>query len=130
MDDLLALKKSKHYHQLKYLSSKHEAGILKVSFTLQPFSFLFLLPGGKMYYVVWETLDTKEATYIWYAEQTRDALRRLSDQIGNDLADIESAGRQLYIAKQIKNFFRVIHDYNDVKKGFIMWKAMLEQQMI
>src|SRR4029078_4663379 len=56
INDILNIKKSKHYFQLKYLASKHEASVLKVRFVLQPFSFLFLLAGEKNYHIVWETL--------------------------------------------------------------------------
>jgi hypothetical protein len=45
IDDILNVKKSKHFLQLKYLSSSHQASILKLRFVLQPFSFLFLLSG-------------------------------------------------------------------------------------
>ncbi|MHB1922057.1 MAG: hypothetical protein ACYCOO_07450, partial [Chitinophagaceae bacterium] len=41
IEDILSIKKSKHYLQLKYLSFRHEASVLKVRFVLQPFSFLF-----------------------------------------------------------------------------------------
>ena len=57
-DDILNIMDSKHYLQLKYLSSKHEASVLKLRFVLQPFSFLFLLAGEKKYHIIWETLDT------------------------------------------------------------------------
>jgi len=43
IDDILNIKNSSHYLQLKYLSSKHEASVLKLRFFLQPFSFLFLI---------------------------------------------------------------------------------------
>ena len=41
IDDILNVKNSRYYLQLKYLSSKHEASVLKLRFALQPFSFLF-----------------------------------------------------------------------------------------
>jgi len=44
-DDILNIKNSRHYLHLKYLSSKHEASVLKLRFVLHPFSFLFLLTG-------------------------------------------------------------------------------------
>ncbi|HWB26298.1 MAG TPA: DEAD/DEAH box helicase family protein [Chitinophagaceae bacterium] len=130
IDDLLAIKKSKHYHQLKYLASRHEATILKVRFTLQPFSFLFLVAGEKRYYIVWETLDTEEATYIWHTDKTREALKKILTQIDNNLAEIESVGRQVYITKEQEGFFRIMHDYVDAKKGFTTWKGMLDQWII
>src|SRR5947199_5019631 len=71
-DDILNIKNSKHYLQLKYLSSKHEASVLKLRFVLQPFSFLFLLAAEKKYHIIWETLDSEEATYIWHTNKTRE----------------------------------------------------------
>lgn len=71
INDILNIKKAKHFLHLKWLSSKHEAKVLKLRFVLQPFSFLFLLSGENKYHVVWETLDTEEATYIWHTEKTR-----------------------------------------------------------
>ena len=38
---------------------------MKIRFVLQPFSFVFLLAGKDHHYIVLETLDTEEATYIW-----------------------------------------------------------------
>ena len=35
-------------------------------FVLYPFSFVFLLEGEKKYHIVLETLDTREATYVWH----------------------------------------------------------------
>ena len=63
-NDILNIKNSKHYLQLKHLSSKHETSVLKLRFVLQPFSFLFLLAGERKYHIIWETLDSEEATYI------------------------------------------------------------------
>jgi len=58
MDDILNIKNSKHYHQLKYLSAQHLSSVLKIRSVLNPFSFLFLLAGDKNYHIVWETLTS------------------------------------------------------------------------
>lgn len=55
IDDILNVKNSRHYLQLKYLSSKHEVSVLKLRFVLQPFSFLFLLAGEKISYCMGNT---------------------------------------------------------------------------
>lgn len=127
IDEILAIKKSKHYLQVKYLATKHEASILKVRFVLQPFSFLFLLAGEKGYHIAWETLDTEEATYLWSTDKTREALKKLITQIETDISEIQNTGRQSYIDKERNNFTRIMHDYADLKKGFVIWKGMLEQ---
>lgn len=128
-DDILKIKNSKHYLQLKYLSSKHEASILKLRFVLQPFSFLFLLAGEMKYHIIWETLDSEEATYIWHIERTRESLRRTLGEIEVILRDIKKNGRQPYLEKENANFSKVVHDYSDSKKGFVAWKGTLEEKL-
>lgn len=129
-DDILNIKNSKHYLQLKYLSSKHEASVLKLRFILQPFSFLFLLAGEKKYHIIWETLDSEEATYIWHVGKTRESLRIALAEIETILKDIKRNGRQTFLEKENTNFSRVVHDYSDVKKGFVIWKGLLEEKLI
>ena len=129
-DDILNIKNSKHYLQLKYLSSKHEASVLKLRFVLQPFSFLFLLAGEKKYHIIWETLDSEEATYIWHTDRTRESLRITLGEIESILRDIKQNGRQAFLEKESNNFSRVVHDYADSKKGFVAWKGMLEEKLI
>ena len=63
LNEILKLKDARHYQQLRYLD-KHDRSVLKVRFVLLPFSFVFLLSGQEQYHIVWETLDTEEATYI------------------------------------------------------------------
>ncbi len=130
VDDLLKVKKSKHYLQLKYLSSKHESSVLKLRFVLQPFSFLFLLSGERKYHVVWETLDREEATYIWHIEKTREALRNALNEIECAINEIKQRGRQNFLQKGQLNFSRIVHDYTNPEKGFIAWKGVLEERII
>ena len=130
LNNILDVKDSKHYHHLKYLSSKHEAGILKLRFILQPFSFLFLLAGEKKYHIIWETLDSEEATYIWHSEKSREALRKTLDEIEEVIIVIKKSGRQEYLKQDHANFSRVLHDYSDAKKGFVTWKGMLEERLM
>ncbi|HRO46483.1 DEAD/DEAH box helicase family protein [Agriterribacter sp.] len=130
VDDILSIKNSKHYLQLKYLSSKHEASVLKLRFVLQPFSFLFLLAGEKKYHIIWETLDSEEATYIWHTDKTRESLRIALEEIEAILRDIKQNGRQTFLEKESSNFSRVVHDYVDAKKGFVTWKGVLEEKLV
>ncbi len=129
LDDILNIKNSKHFLQLKYLSSKHEASVLKLRFVLHPFSFLFLLAGEKRYHIIWETLDSEEATYIWHADRTRESLRITLVEIEVILRDIKRNGRQAFLGKESNNFSRVVHDYSDTKKGFVAWKGALEEKL-
>lgn len=63
-NDLLNVTDTKHYKHLRFLSSKHFHKTMKLRFVHKPFSFIFLLEGNKNYHIVWEVLDTKEATYV------------------------------------------------------------------
>jgi hypothetical protein len=130
LNDILNVKKCKHYLHLKHLSAKHETSILKLRFVLQPFSFLFLLSGEKKYHIIWETLDSEEATYIWDTERSKDALRVTLDQIEEIITGIKKSGRQDYLKQEYPNFSRIWHDYSDPKKGFITWKGILEERLV
>ncbi len=129
IDDILNIKHTKHYQQLKYLSSQHLYAVLKIRFVLDPFSFLFLLGGDKKYHIVWETLNSEEATYIWHFEKSTDALRLGLKEIEIILNEIKATSKLDYLRKEHCNFSRVIHDYNDTKSGFTIWKGMLEEKL-
>lgn len=119
-----------HYKHLLYLAKHHEYKILKIRFTLHPFSFVFLLSGEQKYHVVLETLDTKEATYIWHIRKNKDLLKMELEEVNCQLNTIRNNGRQLFLEKVSENFSRLIHDYNDDKKGFYKWKNALEERLI
>jgi hypothetical protein len=107
---------------LVYLSQKHESSVLKLRFVLSPFSFVFLLCGEKQYHIVWETLDTEEATYMWHIEKNLKLLKRKLQEIDTEIGIIRKDGRQHYLEKPIADFNRIVHDYTDSRKGFIIWK--------
>jgi superfamily II DNA or RNA helicase len=130
IDEILKMKDVKHYKQLRYLAAKHDRSVLRVRFVLLPFSFVFLLTGEQQYHVIWETLDTEEATYIWHVEKHRSTLKSMLKDIDQDLGYIRSNGRQAFIEKPRENFSRIIHDYADVKKGFILWKDQLQSRLV
>jgi hypothetical protein len=130
IDEILKMKDVKHYEQLRYLAEKHDRSVLRVRFVLLPFSFVFLLTGDQQYHIVWETLDTEEATYIWSVEKHKSTLKSKLNEIDQDLGFIRSNGRQAFIEKPSENFSRIIHDYTDVKKGFILWKDQLQSRLI
>lgn len=130
IDDILAVKNSKHFHQLKYLSSQHLSYVLKLRFILNPFSFLFLLAGESKYHLVWETLNSEEATYIWHFDKNTEALRLGLKEVDAILQEIKETGKQDYLKKDHDNFSRVMHDYSDAKSGFVSWKGTLEGKLI
>ena len=129
LENILALKQYKHHRHLRYLSQKHERTILKLRFVLEPFSFVFLLSGNNQYHLVWETLDTEEATYIWHIGKSIYELEQNVKQIDTMLGQIRIKGRQQYLETNPEQFSRIVHDYSDDNKGFIIWKDLLEERL-
>lgn len=78
----------------------------------------------------WETLDTEEATYIWHVDKSVSTLRDALKQIDDALGVIRQKGRQAFIDGVTSNFSRVLHDYSDPMKGFILWRDALEERLI
>lgn len=130
LDSLLNSNTYEHHRQLLYLSKSHCNGLLKIRFVTQPFSFVFLLKGQDNYHIVLETLDTKEATYLWHFPQSTSDFRNHLETVNKDLNSIRSNGRQAYLENTPVNFSRIIHDYSDDKKGFFKWKNALEERLI
>lgn len=129
LEDILKNKKVKHYQQLRYLSQKHDSTILKIRFVLNPFSFVFLLSGSEQFHIVFETLDTEEATYLWHFEKDKRGLASHLKQVEQHLSIIRNKGREEFLKSQPQNFSRIIHDYSDERKGFILWKDLLEERL-
>lgn len=129
MDSLLQISDTKHYRNLRYLSSVHAHHIMKLRFVLQPFSFVFLVEGDKHYHLIWETLDTEEATYVWHTDKNLPALKQGARKLEDILNVIKSQGKIAYINNNEEAFRRVYHDYSDLVDGFVKWKAELEQYL-
>lgn len=127
--EILKQKDVKHYQQLRYLADKHNRSVLKIRFVLMPFSFVFLLDGEKHYHIIWETLDTEEATFMWHVEKNKQVLKERLGLIDKDLGLIRNKGRQAFTETTQENFSRIIHDYEDPLKGFILWRDQLEERM-
>ena len=127
LNEILKNKQYKHSQHIQYLAERHESQVMKLRFVLNPFSFVFLLAGEQNYFVVLETLDTEEATYIWYTPKNKASLIEEVKQIDNQLSVIREKGRQTFLEKNPENFARIIHDYSDNKKGFIIWKSAIEE---
>ena len=51
-------------------------------------------------------------------------------EIDEQLSVIRNKGRQIFLEKQPEHFSRILHDYSDEKKGFIIWKDLLEEQIV
>jgi superfamily II DNA or RNA helicase len=128
ISELLKNKSLKHYKQLSYLVKKHLSSKVKIRFVLNPFSFVFLLEGEEQYHIILETLDTEEATYIWHID--KDNFHIHLNQVNNDLNIIRNQGRQYFLENIPANFSRILHDYSDEKKGYIIWKGNLEERLV
>ncbi len=129
LDDLLSHKSFKHSSQLMYLANRHESSILKIRFILSPFSFVFLLAGESQFHIVLETLDTEEATYLWHIEKDKELLKSQLKIIDEQLSVIRNQGRQVFLDSKPENFSRIMHDYSNSQKGFVIWKDLLEERI-
>ena len=129
LKDILKQKQFKHYYQLRYLAEHHARDILKIRFILHPFSFVFLLCGEEQMHIILETLDTEEATYLWHREKESYSILEWLNEIDRQLNIIHKEGRQVFLETKPEKFSRILHDYSDSRKGFIIWKNLLEEQI-
>lgn len=127
LEDLLQISKTKHYEHLRFLSSRHSHNTMKLRFVHKPFSFLFLIEGRTKCHFIWETIDTKEATYIWYSEKDKEALKRTLTKIEEIINQIKTQGKIAYINTATEDeFIRIYHEYSENIGGFVKWKGELE----
>ncbi|QMU63172.1 MAG: hypothetical protein GKR88_02045 [Flavobacteriaceae bacterium] len=87
------------------------------------------MEGQQKYHIVLETLDIKEATYVWHISKDTPLFKNELEQINQKLNWIRSHGHQSFLESKSKNFSKIIHDYSDDKKGFYRWKNALEKRM-
>lgn len=130
LQSILTHQQFKHSKQLRYLAVHHLGHVLKLRFILSPFSFVFLLQGNEQFHIVLETLDTEEATYIWHFDKDIKVLPQKLKEIDTQLNVIRNKGRQLFLETQPADFNRLQHDYTNEKKGFVVWKDLLEEQLV
>jgi len=128
-EDLLKIANTKHYKHLRFLSSKHSHQIMKLRFIHKPFSFIFLIEGDRNYHLVWETLDTEEATYIWHIDKNLEALKKTFRKIEDIINVIKVQGKTAYINSTEDPFRRIYHDYSEIVDGFVKWKGELESTL-
>lgn len=126
-ENLLQISDARHFHYLRYLSKKHAHHIMKLRFVLKPFSFIFLIEGEKQYHVIWETLDSEEATYVWHVQHDIVSLKRTIARIEDIIQTIAVQGRIAYISNTEDPFRRIFHEYTIGMEGFMRWKSELEQ---
>lgn len=125
-EDLLKITNTKHYKHLRFLSSKHSHQTMKLRFVHKPFSFIFLIAGDRNYHLIWETLDTEEATYVWHIDNNLQALKTALRKIEDIINIIKVQGKTTYINSNDDPFRRIYHDYSELVDGFVKWKGELE----
>lgn len=128
VEAIFEISNTKHFKQLNFLSDKHNYKQRSIQFILKPFAFIFFIEGKENYHLVWETLNTAEATYVWKLNKNLEPLNKSIKNIENIIASIKAKtdGKLSYISLNEGNFNRVIHDYSDPGKGFITWKKEMD----
>jgi superfamily II DNA or RNA helicase len=119
----------RHSRQLRFLAGNHQSALTGVRYMLTPFSLVFLIRGRTNHYLVIETVDTEEATYIWDLGDQPSALQIKIKTINDQLNKIRLHGRIAYLKSPPSNFRRIIHDYSDPRKGFVLWKAQFQSML-
>jgi hypothetical protein len=125
-DDPASVAGSIHYYNLRYLSSRHAARVMRLRFILNPFSFLFLLEGEEYYHLIWETLDTEEATYLWRIEKDVTKLKMAVGTLAHTISLLKAQGKKTYLSTSSDDCTRIFHHYNLGIEGFVKWKNELE----
>ena len=123
----------KHSEHIQYLAGLHDASHIRLRLIRDPFSFLFFIPRDKSSFLVWETFDGTDATYIWklrplayYLDGRRNELKQALDKIEQTLDRIHAAGRNEYLREEHPDFIRVFHDYAEAN-GFEQWIEKIDQ---
>ena len=128
---LITREKTRHYHHLLYLSERHAMKLHLLRATGEPFSFIFLIQTEKNLYVVWETHNTKEATYLWQLQAVEAADRALEiDEIIETIKMLRQNKKRDYIRQKVENYKRIHHVYSGSDNGFEKWKGEVETFVI
>jgi hypothetical protein len=125
-EDLLKITNTKHYKNLRFLSDRHDSKSMKLCFIIDPFSFVLLISGQRQFHLVWETLDTEEATYIWHIDKQRQNLPAFLKQVEETIKSIKAQGKRNYINSSQDDYTRIYHNYSQDINGFLKWKDELE----
>lgn len=126
VDQIAELEKSLHYLQLSYLVKYQVTAESKLLFVTKPSSFIFTIENlvAQHLYVIWETVDTEEATYIWeYPQRAEVDLSELRRKVESTVQEVLRIGKSAYINRQVPGFYRVMHNYTAEtdKQGFAAW---------
>lgn len=130
--DILSIRKPKHGEHLLYLSARHLHQVMRLRMLKKPFAFLFLIPGKQNSFFVLETLNNKDATYLWalnctesQLRATPELLRHKYEWVEQEISLISAEGRDAYRKDNPDHFHPVWHEYEQ-KDGFAIWKDRLQ----
>lgn len=131
LEKLIAKARTKHYFHLRYLSSKHLKALSNLRITGKPISFIFLLPAGTGYSLIWETYSTEEATYVWKlngmnAQQLQSEVQILIEII----KWLRKNNKKTYLRDKPENCTRIEHEYSGEDNGFKKWKKTLDELLV
>ena len=118
-----------HHRHLNCLAKNHNHKTLKMRFILHPFSFVFLIKGQQNNHVILETLNSKEATYVWHLSKNPIKFKDSLKQLNKILDSIKNNGRQNFLKTNPENFSKILHEYNEEEKGFYRWKNALDERI-
>jgi len=68
--------------------------------------------------------------YIWHIVKDKQELRNQLQVLDRQLNMIRNDVHQAFLQSQPMNFNRVLHDYSDEQKGFILWKDLFEERLV
>ncbi|WP_276131907.1 hypothetical protein [Polluticoccus soli] len=127
MEKIASESKTKHHQHLQFLAENQDQSLVKLKMTGKPVSFLFALATGKARYIVWETYNTEEATYIWrigLAEDFSKAMQIIED----DIIEMRNSRKRAYRKDNRDNpdFTIIEHQYGLPGNGFDKWRAAFE----
>jgi hypothetical protein len=129
MTKLLNEKITKHHLHLLYLSKEHDLSLCKLKITGKPVSFLFVLNSLRDYYIVWETHNTMEATYLWRVKaESVEIFHERYEKIESTITLLRMKNKRAYRNENKDNLdFKIIeHDYSLANNGFDKWKSQIE----
>jgi hypothetical protein len=126
LDKLNQLRKSKHYDHLRHLASMQDADAFRLRITGKPVSFIFVIKGMLGYFLVWETYETEEATYLWKLESADQNNRHQElAKLLETIKWLRDKHKMEYIRSAPANFERIDHDYLVPHLGLESWKGSL-----
>lgn len=119
--------KTKHHNHLRYLSSKHLHEISHISLTGRPLSFIFVIHDSNNNFIIWETYDTDEATYIWKLQSEFENIKKKEiPAILDRIVWLRKGHKEEYLKSKPTGFKKILHNYNLPGNGFKNWQDQVE----